>query len=152
MTVVAAASLAERLSDEIGGGRVIAALFSTFTFRREFFERVPLSLITAEGRRRGFLPITAIVDRTQFEGGGWGYEVVRAPADRRWHAKLLAVMVEDQGAHGPVLAIGSGNLTRSGWERNLELFCVDSWPAWSLPPAVHAWLRTPWLRSSAFAQ
>ena len=51
-----------------------------------------------------------------------------------------------------MLAIGSGNLTRSGWERNLELFCVDSWPAWSLPAAVDAWLRTPWLRSSAFAR
>ena len=54
-TAVAAASVVERLSDEIGGGRVIAALFSTFTFRREFFERVPLSLITAEGTAPWFL-------------------------------------------------------------------------------------------------
>lgn len=83
---VSAASLADQLADEIGAGRVAAVLFSTFTFRREFFERVPLPLVTAEGRRRGFLPITVVVDRTQFEGSGWGYEVVRAPGGRRWHS------------------------------------------------------------------
>ena len=32
--------LADQLAEEIGGARVVAALFSTFTFRREFFERV----------------------------------------------------------------------------------------------------------------
>lgn len=149
---VAAACLADRIVDEIGAGRVAAALFSTFTFRREFFERVPLPLLTAEGRRRGFLPITVVVDRTQFEGSGWGYEVVRAPEGRRWHAKLIAAMIEQQGHRRTVVAIGSGNLTRSGWERNLELFHVDAWSGWRLPPAVVAWLRTPWLRTSAFAK
>lgn len=144
--------LADRLADEIGAGRVVAALFSTFTFRREFFERVPLPLLTAEGRRRGFLPITVVIDRTQFEGSGWGYEVIRAPGDRRWHAKLVATMVEDKEGYRTVMAIGSGNLTRSGWERNLELFHVDSWLGWRLPGAVVAWLRTPWLRASAFAK
>lgn len=146
------ACLADRIADEIGGGRVLAALFSTFTFRREFFERVPLPLVTAEGPRRGFLPITVIVDRTQFEGGGWGYEVVRAPEGRKWHAKLIAVMVEQQGDRRTVVAIGSGNLTRSGWERNLELFHVDAWRGWWLPIPIVGWLRTPWLRTSAFAR
>lgn len=145
------ACLADRIADEIGGGRVVAALFSTFTFRREFFERVPLPLVTAEGPRRGFLPVTVIVDRTQFEGGGWGYEVVRAPEGRKWHAKLIAVMLEQQGYHRTVVAIGSGNLTRSGWERNLELFHIDAWCGWRLPIPIVAWLRTPWLRKSAFA-
>jgi hypothetical protein len=143
--------LADRLADEIGGGRVVAALFSSFTFRREFFERVALPLVTADGRRRGFLPITVVVDRTQFEGSGWGYEVVRAPGGRRWHAKLIAAMVEDDGQRRTILAIGSGNLTRSGWERNLELFHVDSWSGWRLPEAVVIWLRKSWLRDSAFA-
>jgi hypothetical protein len=103
---VVGASLADRLADEIGAGRVVAALFSTFTFRREFFERLPLPLVTAEGRRRGLLPITVAVDRTQFEGSGWGYEVVRAPGGRRWHAKLIALMVEEAGNSRTVLAIG----------------------------------------------
>lgn len=144
--------LADRLTDEIGSGCVVAALFSTFTFRREFFERVPLPLVSADGRRRGKLAITVIVDRTKFEGGGWGYEVVRAPGDRRWHAKFVAAMVEDNGEPRTVVAIGSGNLTRSGWERNLELFHVDSWSGWRLPEAVVAWLRKSWLRESAFAR
>lgn len=150
--VVENASLEDRLADVIGPGRVVAALFSTFTFRREFFEGGPLSLVTAEGRRRGFLPITVVVDPTQFEGSGWGYEVVRAPGGRRWHAKLIAVMIEEEGNRRTVVAIGSGNLTRSGWERNLELFHVDSWSGWRLPAAVIAWLRTPWLRASHFAK
>lgn len=144
--------VADRLTNEIGSGRVVAALFSTFTFRREFFERVPLPLVTADGRRRGLLPITVLVDRTQFEGGGWGYEVVRAPGDRRWHAKFIAAMVQDNGEPRTVVAIGSGNLTHSGWERNLELFHVDSWSGWRLPDAVIAWLRKSWLRESAFAK
>lgn len=149
---IPAASLADRLADEVGPGRVVAALFSTFRFSREFFERVPLPLITAEGRRRGLLPITVVVDRTQFEGCGWGYEVVRAPGGRRWHSKLIAAMIEQESDRRTVIAIGSGNLTRSGWERNLELFHLDSWWGWRLPGAVLAFLRTPWLRGSAFAR
>ena len=47
------ANLADRLEERIGGGRVRAALFSTFTFGREFFERVPLELITDDRQRRG---------------------------------------------------------------------------------------------------
>src|SRR4051812_16433285 len=94
---VVSASLADRLSAELAGGRVEAALFSTFTFAREFFERVPLSLITNESRRRGLIPVTVVVDRTQFQGAGWGYQVVRAPAGRTWHAKLVALMVKRDG-------------------------------------------------------
>jgi hypothetical protein len=150
--VIQSACLEDRLADAIGPGRVVAALFSTFTFRREFFERVPLSLITAEGRRRGLLPITVVVDPTQFKGSGWGYEVVRAPGGRRWHAKLIAAMIEEEGNRRTVVAIGSGNLTRSGWEHNLELFHVDSWSGWRLPAAVVAWLRRPWLQESHFAK
>jgi hypothetical protein len=148
---VQSAALLDQLAGTIGPSRVVAALFSTFTFRREFFETVPLTLITAEGRRRGLLPITVVVDRMQFEGKGWGYEVVRAPAGRRWHAKLVAVMVEEDGHPRTVIGIGSGNLTRSGWERNLELFHVDSWPGWRLPARVIDWLTTPWPRTSHFA-
>lgn len=144
--------LADRLGEEIGAARVFAAFFSTFTFRREFFERVALPLVTSEGRRRGLLPITVVVDRTQYQGSGWGYEVVRAPGGRRWHAKLIAAMIEEQGHRRTVMAIGSGNLTRSGWERNLELFHVDSWWGWRLPEAVLTWLRASWLRPSAFAR
>jgi hypothetical protein len=144
--------VSDRLTQEIGAARVVAAFFSTFTFRREFFERVALPLVTLEGRRRGFVPITVVVDRTQFEGAGWGYEVVRSPVGRRWHAKLVAAMTEDEGERRTVLAIGSGNLTRSGWERNLELFHVDSWSGWRLPAAILSWLRTFWLGESAFAR
>ena len=148
---VPSVALLDRLADAIGSSRVAAALFSTFTFGREFFERIPLPLITAEGRRRGLLPITLVVDRTQFEGSGWGYEVVRAPAGRRWHAKLVVVMVEEDGHPRTVVGIGSGNLTLSGWERNLELFHVDSWSGWTLPAAVIDWLTTTWLLPNHFA-
>jgi hypothetical protein len=148
---VPGASIADRLSDEVGADRVVAALFSTFTFRREFFERVPLPLFTLDGRKRGLLPVTVIVDRSQFEGNGWGYEAIRAPGDRLWHAKLVAVMTEQLGRRRTVLAIGSGNLTPSGWEHNMELFHLDAWWEWRLPEAVLEWLRSSWVRTSAFA-
>jgi hypothetical protein len=145
-------NLADRIADEISDYHVEAALFSTFTFRREFFERVPLPLVTDEEKRRGLLPITVIVDRTQFEGSGWGYEVVRAPAGRLWHAKITLLLISQQDVRRTVTAIGSGNLTRSGWEQNLELFHIDAWNGWGIPLPIIRWLQTSWLRTSAFAR
>jgi len=47
-----------------------------------------------------------------------------------------------------VFAIGSGNLTMSGWRKNLELFLVMEWPEWHLPVAVKHWISP----SIGFAQ
>ncbi|MBI3780617.1 MAG: hypothetical protein HY278_06135, partial [candidate division NC10 bacterium] len=152
---IARQALADRLSEEIGAGKVRAALFSTFTFGREFFEKVPLSLISNDGEWRGRFPVTVIVDRSQFGGQGWGYEIVRPPGDRLWHAKVVALAVRGPGpemSRSTVLAIGSGNLTRSGWEQNQELFHVSAWPGWALPEAIQEWLREPWLRDSMFGR
>lgn len=145
--------LIKRLDQEIAGRSVKAALFSSFTFKREFFEEEPLSPISSQGRLRGLFPVTAVVNRDQYHGSGWGYEVVRAPRGQLWHAKLVALMLDGNNSSGrcTVLVIGSGNLTRSGWEDDQELFHLTSWTGWRLPVALWEWLEQPWLRESEFA-
>ncbi|MGA2958023.1 MAG: hypothetical protein ABSF48_20135 [Thermodesulfobacteriota bacterium] len=147
------ASLAERIKETIGGGYVIAAFFSTYTFSRDFFEQEVVKLIADEGRRRGFFPLTIVMDRSQYRGNGWGYDIVRHP-ERMWHAKLIALFVENPELElkWTVLAIGSGNLTRAGWERNQELYLVHSWNGWILPEAIDSWMKEPWLSECKFGR
>ena len=147
------ASLVDRIKEGIGGGDVIAAFFSTFTFSREYFEQEVLNLIADEGRKRGLFPLTIVMDRSQYRGSGWGYDIIHHP-ERLWHAKFIALFVEEAGSgiRWTVLSIGSGNLTRAGWERNQELFLVHSWREWALPEAIHSWMQEPWLTKSEFGR
>jgi hypothetical protein len=145
------ASLEERLREESEGGRVVAAFFSTYTFSREFFENVSLPLITEDGERLGRFPVTVVVDRDQFSGQGRGYGVVCPPVARTWHAKLVLLYCREGQNKWTVLGVGSGNLTRAGWERNQELFRVSRHAGWRIPRCVDEWLDEPWLKQSAFA-
>lgn len=147
------ANLLESLVDEVSGMRLRAALFSTYTFGATFFQRGPLQTFTREGADIGLVPITVIADRKQFRGAGRGYEVVLAPVNL-WHPKLVLMMVEEPGTGNrrTVMAVGSGNLTQAGWERNREFFLVEAWPGWGVPSALQEWLDAPWLKESAFAR
>src|SRR5690348_12965671 len=140
-------SLQEELTSLIASGRVHAAFFSTFTFGRRFFESKILPEITDEGARLGKIPISIIVDGNQYHGSGWGYQVIRPPPDRLWHAKLILVMLMDAVTGWPrtVLGLGSANLTRTGWEDNAELFSFRTWNHWCVPKALHQQLLdAPW--------
>lgn len=153
MEEVKSGNLANRLQEFIGTGRVVGALFSTFTFRREFFERTVLPLVVGENQEwRGKIPVTVVADRNIFQGHGWGYEVILPPAERTWHAKLILLLLREGEKSWTVLGIGSGNLTRSGWEANQELFQIRSIDRWYAPSAILQWLKEPWLRGSAFAR
>ena len=147
-------SLQEELASLIAGGRVHAAFFSTFTFGRQFFESRILPGITDEGARLGKIPVSVVVDVSQYRGSSWGYQVVRPPSDKLWHAKLILIMLKDgvTGCAQTILGLGSANLTRTGWEDNSELFSFRSWPQWCVPKALHQQLLgAPWFRTSDFA-
>jgi hypothetical protein len=146
-------SLEQRLSETMRSDKVVAALFSTYSFDRNFFEDVALRLIE-QGRARGTVLATVIVDHTRYADpnarSGRGYDVVLAPPSRVWHAKAITLMVRNGDDKRTVLAVGSGNLTRAGWQKNRELFSVTSWPGWKLPRAIMEWLAEPWLRTRWF--
>ena len=151
--MITKSNLLENLVERVDGGRVRAALFSTFTFGPGYFASGPLAAFTREGADCGVIPITVIVDSRRFRGAGRGYEVVRAPFTL-WHPKVVVLMVAEPAGTGrwTVMAVGSGNLTRSGWEQNQEFFTVDSWGGWSIPKALREWVAEPWLACSAFSR
>src|ERR1035441_8829497 len=68
---------------------------ATFTFGRQFFETEVLGQVTEGLARLGKVPITVVVDRNQYRGNGWGYQVVRPPSGRLWHAKVVLIMLTD---------------------------------------------------------
>jgi hypothetical protein len=147
-------SISQELSRLLVGCRVNAALFSTFTFGRTFFEQDVLNLITDARTRLGRFPITVIVDRKQYRGSGHGYQVIRPHTNRLWHAKLILLMATDleTGWTQTILGLGSANLTHSGWEENEELFAFRRWPGWCVPDVLQEeLLKLEWLRASDFA-
>lgn len=146
------ASLAESLVENLRGSRLQAALFTTYTFGKRFFADEVRPLLASGGGDTSLVPITVVVDTDRFRGCGQGYETICAQVPI-WHAKLILLMVAGPGGqdHRTIMAIGSANLTRKGWERNLEFVVVDTWSGWSIPGPIAAWLEFPWLRQSAFA-
>jgi hypothetical protein len=147
-------SLSDELSRLVSGNRVNAALFTTFTFGRQFFETEVLGQVTEGLTRLGQIPITVVVDRNQYRGNGWGYQVVRPPSARLWHAKAILLMLTEaaSGWRHTILGLGSANLTRSGWEENDELFSFRTCSDWCVPKVLKEdLLQSDWLRSSEFA-
>lgn len=137
----------------IGDNQVEAIFLSTFTFGREFFEKNVLNPLTEDGSRRGLVPVTIVVDRKQYRGSGNGYQVVRSPKGRIWHAKTIIIMIKDRRCdkRQTVFIMGSANVTRSGWEMNDELMSLQLIDGWRIPNAVTAWFSEKWLCGSDFA-
>lgn len=151
MRTIPSADLNESFSHYIADSAIRAALFSTYTFNHAYFEDDILqSLLCGMGQRRGTFPVTVIVDRNRFMGQRSGYDVCLSPEGRLWHPKVIVLMLESprRETARTVFAIGSGNLTMSGWRKNLELFLVMEWSGWRLPSAVKHWISP----SIGFAQ
>jgi hypothetical protein len=142
--VVERRPIQEVLSDRILDGTVKAALFSTYTFSRPYFENEVLTGFLGErGLKRGRSPVTVLMDHEMFEGAGWGYDVQLFGGGRLWHPKVTALFLAEGTQtirRRTVLLVGSGNLTSSGWESNLELFLVLEWDGWSLPRVIESWI------------
>lgn len=141
--------LSEAFAEKIGGRRVLAALFTTYTFDPAFFELEILPLLF-EGRINGGFSPAEKMRRVQLEEclreetevdvfydrGGLvanaqsatlDFQRIDVSRDRGvFHPKLVLVLVEnplaEEGKKTRSLIAGalSANLTRSGWWENLE--------------------------------
>lgn len=104
------------------------ALFLTFGFDPGFFERGILGRCRAAGAA-----VTVLADATMWapdpialRTAGQDYLLGLAATPRAFHPKLMLL----HGSDGALAAIGSGNLTASGWQYNTELWrCFEATPA-----------------------
>ena len=136
-------NLSREIVQAIGDYRIQAALFCTYTFRRSFFETEVLDgILCGHGQLRGHFPVTVILDGDNFHGQGCGYDVCKYPGNNLWHPKVIALMLCNKKSKlsKTALFIGSGNLTPSGWEKNLEVFSYFESGGWVLPGAIKRWL------------
>ncbi len=147
--------LSDQISAAIGGRRVTAAVFSTFSFDPAFFELEILPLLF-EGRVRGgfshlekvrrvqleeclrdSVEIEVFYDRTGLVGnaGPASLDFRRVDVGRStgvFHPKLVLILVENsESGNGEdlapslIVATLSANLTRSGWWENVEAGHVE---------------------------
>ena len=146
--------LSDEISRAIGGRRVVAAMFTTFSFDPAFFELEILPLLF-EGRIKGGFSHVEKVRRVQLEdclrdmaeievfydrsglvgnAGPASLDFRRIDVGRRtgvFHPKLALVLVENPPSQGGeptrslIVATLSANLTRSGWWENLEAGHVE---------------------------
>jgi hypothetical protein len=133
--------LSDAFKKALDGRRVVAAIFTTYTFDPGFFELEILPLLFEIGlsaqesiRRaqleealRGVEDVVVFYDRSGLDesSGPVRLEFGRVGVSRRggvWHAKHALVLVEDSaGVRALVLLTTSANLTRSGWWENVEV-------------------------------
>ena len=146
--------LSDEISSAIAGRRVVAAVFTTFSFDPAFFELEILPLLFESRLRGGFshvekvrrvqledcmrdmAEIEVLYDRGGLVGnaGPASLDFRRIDVGRRtgvFHPKLVLILVEDPPSDGSeptqslIVATLSANLTRSGWWENLEAGHVE---------------------------
>ena len=146
--------LSEEISSAINGRRVVAAVFTTYTFDPAFFELDILPLLFESRIRGGFshvekvrrvqledclrdmAEIEVLYDRNGLAGnaGPASLDFRRIDVGRRtgvFHPKLVLILVENPPSDGSeptqslIVATLSANLTRSGWWENLEAGHVE---------------------------
>lgn len=139
------AVITEQLLELMGGRKVIAALFTTYTFEPDFFELevIPLLLsqdmpyssdervkrfMVRENLREAGLPIDVFYDLPMFRQSGenspemeYHCHGVRL-GNRAFHGKVNMILLNDldTGEKSLLVGAGSNNLTRAGWWDNVE--------------------------------
>lgn len=138
-------TLTEHLQEQVAGRRVLAGVFTTYTFEPGFFElhvlpalfdrrfshidKVRLALLEEELRDAG--PLAVYYDRRALCSGAASaqLDVHRIPVSRTsgaFHPKIVLLLLEtpatEKIAAKRTLLVGalSANLTEAGWWRNLE--------------------------------
>ena len=146
--------LSDEISSVIDGRRVVAAVFTTYSFDPAFFELEVLPLLFESRIKGGFsqvekvrrvqleeclrdlADIEVIYDRSGLVGdaGPASLDFRRIDVGRKrgvFHPKLLLVLIENprQDNSAPtrslIVATLSANLTRSGWWENLEVGHIE---------------------------
>ncbi len=139
-------TISENFSAQIGEAeRVVAALFTTYTFEPDFFERevIPLMLdpnlgwsvdptvkrvLVRDALSNTRLPIEVFYDQDLFQSEGtdspameYLHHGIRGDHGA-FHAKLTMLLLEDEETGNRTLCVGAGsaNLTNAGWWDNVE--------------------------------
>lgn len=107
-----------------------SALIMTYGADLEFYEQHLLPLLNRSRNRVIFSDgqqtarrLTEANDRVQLREVNRTYVIAPVQADRAAHAKLIMLLSEDRG----LLAVGSGNLTMSGYVSQGECFSSYHW-------------------------
>ncbi|MFD2514216.1 hypothetical protein ACFSRY_10085 [Pontibacter locisalis] len=143
--------LREKIKEQIGDRKVVAALFYTFNFDPKFFENYVMPLFVS-GKNFGdeaifnkimwrtclkeniVPPVTVYCDyfaKNNTEAPSLAYTIncIKTPCKKgkitNFHPKQILILVEDQNKIRKLIClIGSGNLTPSGWCDNHECFSI----------------------------
>lgn len=147
-------ALSEGLRDAIAGRRVVAAVFTTYSFDPGFFELQVLPLLFARGFSKQeavrqveldeelrCAPVAVYFDRGAVNAGRRGgclgvqaFGIRRATAGGAtkgcFHPKLTLALVSDEdGVESLVTCVASANLTEAGQWTNVECAWIDCVPA-----------------------
>ena len=141
--------LKERLKEQIGNRKVMAALFYTFNFDPRFFENYVLPLFIPGKTFRDEIihnkilwrtcikeklvpPVTVFCDyfaKDKTEAPSLDYDIIciKTPAAKgaicNFHPKQIFILLKDEkNAESLLFITGSGNLTPGGWCENIEGF------------------------------
>jgi len=137
--------ISDQLSEIINGRKVVAALFTTYTFEPDFFELeiIPLLLkqntpysinenvkrfMVRDKLRESGMPIDVYYDLPMFRQSGESSPQMEYHCsginlgNRAFHGKVNMLLVYDDALKEKVLLIGAGsnNLTQAGWWDNIE--------------------------------
>lgn len=117
------------------GVDALEVLALSFTLDLGFFERAALSVAQALGARVTVVGDARVVrhDPRAVRRAGRGYLAGLASLAGSFHPKLFIIA----GAQSATVAIGSGNLTLSGWQDNHELWTVLRAGPDGCPEAIH---------------
>lgn len=128
--------------EQLDSGPVERALFVSYTFDADYFERVALGPLEATGAR---IVVVADAARTNLDPYaarriGRRYAAGLVHHRHAFHPKLVVL----QSAERTTVGIGSANLTLSGWHSSEELWSFvsaapDQWPA--AATEVGRWLQ-----------
>ncbi len=131
------------LEEERRGDRqALSALFLSYNVNHAFFEAVALGAAQATGARLGIVGDAAVnsIDPWGTKRAGRSYLAGQAACARSFHPKVVVLT----GTHRGFVAIGSGNVTMSGWHDNAELWTVFHGEKGAAPAVFHQvaeWLR-----------
>lgn len=130
------------LERALAGDQIEHALFCTFTFDAGYFERVALGPLDGVGAQVTVVADAAMANLDPYAarrlGSRYGLGLVHHNA--AFHPKLAVLLGQDSCT----VAIGSGNVTMSGWHANEELWTsvdgdADQWS--SATTAIGHWLQ-----------
>jgi len=136
--------MSEQLSSQINNRKVLAGVFTTFTFEPDFFELdlIPLLLgggipYSSDDRLKTFQVREALRESGLELEVFYDLPVFRQSAQTSpsmeylchgvkhnggvFHAKNIYLLVQDGETRNLLLAAGSNNLSRSGWWENIEV-------------------------------